>query len=83
MSSVEEVVVREIQRLGSSGSRSRIQERREGGTTSCKNVFVKRETINSIIVGAHRKAYIIIIILIRFVRARERERVVEDEQRAR
>lgn len=81
MSSVEEVVVREIQRLGS--SRSRIQERREGGTTSCKNVFVKRETINSIIVGAHRKAYIIIIILIRFVRARERERVVEDEQRAR
>lgn len=81
LSSVEEVVVREIQRLGS--SRSRIQERREGGTTSCKNVFVKRETINSIIVGAHRKAYIIIIILIRFVRARERERVVEDEQRAR
>lgn len=64
LSSVEEVVVREIQRLGSSGSTSRIQERREGGTTSCKNVFVKRETINSIIVGgAHRKAYIILLLL--------------------
>lgn len=76
LSSVEEVVVREIQQNpGTKG----------GGDDQLQKCFCKERDYKFHYSRRTQKSiyYIIIIILIRFVRARERERVEEDEQRAR